>query len=83
MGMENSKGLIGRYLPIFFHIGFNIIHGAVQARGDIVYSGICQSARFLTYVKIDELAKRRHSGECRSPGALQLFENTGFRLSPE
>jgi hypothetical protein len=101
--MENSKGLIGRYLPIFFHIGFNIIHGAVQARGDIVYSGICQSqiampnsannrldlhpptgfARFLTYVKIDELAKRRHSGECRSPGALQLFENTGFRLSPE
>jgi hypothetical protein len=24
-------------------MAFNIIHGAVQARGDIVYSGICQS----------------------------------------
>jgi len=34
-------------------------------------------------IKIDELAKSRHSGENRSPGALQLIEKTGFRLSPE
>jgi hypothetical protein len=33
--------------------------------------------------KIDEFVKSRHSGENRSPDALQLFEKTGFRLSPE
>ena len=34
-------------------------------------------------VKFDELVKSRHSGENRSPDDLQLFEMTGFQLSPE
>jgi len=34
-------------------------------------------------LKIDGFAKSRHSGENRSPEALQLIEKTGFRLSPE
>jgi hypothetical protein len=33
--------------------------------------------------KVDELVKSRHSGENRSPGALQLIENTGFWLTTE
>jgi hypothetical protein len=38
---------------------------------------------FYETVNLDELAKNRHSGESRIPDALQLFENTGFQLSPE
>jgi hypothetical protein len=37
----------------------------------------------LKAVKYDGLVKSRHSGENRSPDDLQLFEKTGFRLSPE
>jgi len=38
---------------------------------------------FYKVIRDDSLIKSRHSGENRSPDDLQLFEKTGFRLSPE
>jgi len=34
-------------------------------------------------LNLDGPVNSRHSGKDRSPGGLQLFEKTGFRLSPE
>ena len=61
-------------------------HAFIDSRNDNLF--LIKIKLFVKLVSVfqscvDEFVKSRHSGENRSPDALQLLEKTGFRLSPE